>query len=74
MGFSYDERKKSYFSDRHEDEGNKTCRKKFIKEYFELEKRTYRWIQIGEKLAKNFEEEEDSPLLKKSFYEYKKKQ
>ena len=57
MGFSYDEKGKSYFSYCHED--NKKCRKKIIKEYFKLEKRTYQWIQISE-------------LLKNTYFEYKK--
>jgi len=64
--------KKNYFSDRHEDPNNKEDRKKFIKKYFEMEKRTYRWVQIREDTAKMFEEDKDEPLLRNIFYEYKK--
>ena len=63
MGFSYNERIKSYFSDHHEDEGNKTCQKKFIKEYFEIEKRTYRWIQLTEEVAKNMKKKKTCHCL-----------
>ena len=69
MNFSYNERKKSYFSDRHEDKNNKDDRKIFIKKNFNIEKRTYQWIQITEESAKKYERDEDEPLLKNSFYE-----
>ena len=50
----------------------KRIEKKYIKKYFNIEKRIYRWIQITEKSAKKYEQDEDEPLLKKSFYEYAK--
>ena len=34
MGFSYDKQTKTYFSDHHEDEANKTCQKKIYQKIF----------------------------------------
>ena len=46
--------KKNYFSDRHEDRGNKDYRKKFCNKHFELGKRPYRWIQISKEVTKKY--------------------
>ena len=56
MGFKYEVRKKYYFVDGHEKDDTKRYRKKFCKEMLELEKRQYRWIQISEDQAKEYEE------------------
>ena len=54
MGFSYDERQKSYFSDCHENNSNEDYWKQILKKYYDIEKRTYRRIQTSKELAKNW--------------------
>ena len=67
LGFEYKERKKSYFSDKHEsDENIKYC-KIFIEKYFNLELNTYRWVHIREDTAKKMEENEG---LLKIYHEF----
>ena len=53
IGFQYCDRKKNYFSDRHEDKDNVSYRGDFIKKYFQYEKYAYRWIHIKAEDAKN---------------------
>ena len=53
MGFSYDEHQKSYFTDRHEDEGNRDYQKIHIEKYTNLEQQTYQCFQISKGPAKN---------------------
>ena len=67
IGFTYDERRKSYFSDKHEDKENILSRKKFIKKYFDLERRTHRWVQIPESLAIEMEGDNEKPLMRDFF-------
>lgn len=55
LGFKYEVRKKYYFVDGHEKEDTKRYHKKFVKKMLELEKRMYRWIQISEKDADEYE-------------------
>ena len=54
IGFSHCERKKSYFTDKHEDQNDREYRIKFIEKYFTLEKNTYRWIHLKEEDAKKW--------------------
>ena len=72
IGFTYDERRKSYFSDKHEDQENRIYRKQFISKYFELEKRTHHWVQIDEDSAKEMEKNQENPLMKNVYFEFKK--
>jgi len=70
LGFKFDEQKKCYFTDRHEHAENVADRKKFRKDYFEYEKRTYRWIQITEETAQKLENDKDIKLLKDIYDEF----
>ena len=70
IGFSYCERKKNYFTDKHEDQNNREYRIKFIEKYFTLEKNTYRWIHLKEEDAKKMEQDKDNPLLENSYIEF----
>ena len=70
LGFSYDERRKTCFSDKDENKENVQYRQKFIKKYFEYEKRTYRWVQVPEEWAVAMENDEEETLAKNTFYEY----
>ena len=72
IGYEYNERRKSYYSDRHEHEENIEYRKKFIKKYFMLEKRAHRWVHIVEEEAKRLEQDEDNPLLANVYHEFVK--
>ena len=57
LGFSYCERKKSYYCDSHERPETVAYRYKFIDRYLERELRCFRWIQISEKLYLTMKEE-----------------
>ena len=70
IGFKFDERRKTYFSDRHEDESNVKYREKFTQEYFTYEKQSYRWIQLEEATAIQMEQDEVAPLVKNCYFEY----
>lgn len=70
LGYTFDERKKCYFTDRHEDVENVTCRKEFVKTYFEYEKRAYRWVHITEERAKELENDKDVRLMKDIYDEF----
>ena len=48
LGFSYQQRKKSYYVDNHELPVNVTYRSEFITRYFKYELRCHRWITISE--------------------------
>ena len=62
VGFSYCKRKKSYFCDKHEEESNARDRNEFIKNYYEFEKDTYRWVHLTKAAAIELEEQDDAPL------------
>ena len=75
LGFKYCEHKKSYCTDRHEDQENKDDRGVFSSTHFEYERRAHRWIQITAEEAKKLEEEEQDNkkkrrLLKHIAHEY----
>jgi len=70
LGYTFDERKKCYFTDRHEDVENVTYRKKFVKKYFEYEKRAFRWVHITEEKAKILENDKDVRLIKNMYDDY----
>ena len=70
FGFSYDKRRKCYFSDKHENSENVEFRKKSTKEYFKYELRTYRWVQVPGELAMTMESDSEQPLVKNIYYEY----
>ena len=57
LGYEYKERKKSYFTDRHESEKNVRFREEFVTKYFEAELNTYRWVHLKEDVAKKMEAE-----------------
>ena len=61
LGYKYNERKKCYFSDKHEH-----------KKYFTLKKRAYQWIHITEDEAKRLEQDKDQPLLENVYREFVK--
>ena len=69
LGFKFDERKKTYYTDKHESEENRVYRKKFIDEYLQYELYTYVWVQLEESVANIFEKEEN--LLENMYFEYK---
>ena len=62
LGFPYDKRRKSYFSDEYENDENTQDQRKFIKKYFDYEKRTYQWVQVPEDIAIVMENDLDDPL------------
>lgn len=66
LGFSYDENKKTYYSDGHEREDVVKYCNEFILKYMEAERRSYRWLQIKETLAQQLEEDETG--LPKNYY------
>ena len=70
FGFSYNERKKCYFSDKHENVENVNCRKDFIRKYFDYEMRTHRWVQIAEELAIELENDAENPMMRNVYYKY----
>ena len=72
LGYEYNERKKCYFSDKHEHKENVQYRKEFIKKYFTLEKRAHQWIHITEDEAKRLEQDKDQPLLENVYREFVK--
>ena len=57
LGYYYSYRKKSYYNDKHESSQNIEYSKKFIRRYFEFEKRAHVWVQIHKDEAKRMEEE-----------------
>ena len=57
LGFEYCENTKTYYTDGHERPDNVADRMRFIPQYFEIEKLSYRWAQIPEKDAIALENE-----------------
>ena len=70
LGFTFDERTKSYFSDKHEHEENVQARKSFIEKYFEYEKQSHRWVHLTEQQAVAMENREEENLLQHIYYEF----
>ena len=70
VGFNFDERKKTYFTDKHESEENIKYREQFIEKYFLYELNAYRWIQLDEEQAMELEKDEKHRLLCHIYYEY----
>ena len=66
IGFTYDERRKSYFSDKHEAK-RMFCQGRSLKFFFDLERRMHRWVQIPESLAIEMEEDNKKPLMRDFF-------
>jgi len=70
LGFSFCERRKNYYCDRHEDETNVEYRKEFIEKYFKYEKNTYRWVHLDEDSAVKLENDEEEKLLENTSIEF----
>ena len=70
LGYKYRPNKKCYYTDKHEDPGNVSDRKKFICNYSKYELRSYVWCQISEEVAVGLENNEEVNLSK-AFYEYR---
>ena len=75
LGFRYKSINKSYYTDRHEDNDNVKARMKFINDYFSMELKTYRWVQIKKKEAEMLETSTQKFPLQKERYrkEYQNK-
>jgi hypothetical protein len=70
LGFTYSKNEKSYYTDRHKKAENVRYQLKFIKQYFEHDLHTFRWVQLSEREAKALEVLEKNPLkegLSRSF-------
>ena len=64
MGYKYDENCHCYYTDGHEREDVvKDCNKRFLVEYFKLERRAHRWVQLTEEKANELEETLTKPTL-----------
>ena len=72
IGFNYDERKKTYFTDRHESMENRKYRKEYIKQYFSFELYTYRWVQITDECGDALERDENVKLLKNIYHSFER--
>ncbi len=59
LGYEYNGRKKSYFTDCHESEENVRFREEFVTKYFEAELKTYRWVYLKEDVAKKWKQKMD---------------
>ena len=56
MGYKYDENRRCYYTDGHKREDVvKDRNKRFIIQYFKLERRAHRWVQLMEEKAKELE-------------------
>jgi hypothetical protein len=52
MGYKYDKNRRCYYTDGHEREDVvKDRNKRFLVEYFKLERRAHRWVQLTEEKA-----------------------
>ncbi len=70
LGFTYSTTTKSYYIDGHEKEENVRYRNEFIKRYFRLEFRTYRWVQLTEEEGQSLESLEKKPIPKGLGFNY----
>jgi hypothetical protein len=68
--FSYSTTTKSYDTDGHEKEENVRYHNEFIKRYFRLEFRTYRWVQLTEEEGQSLESLEKKPIPKGLGFNY----
>jgi hypothetical protein len=67
MGYKYDENRCCYYTDGHEREDvAKDRNKRFLVEYFKLERRAHRRVQLTEEKANELEETLSKPLLQKN--------
>jgi hypothetical protein len=67
MGYKYDENRRCYYTDGHEREDVvKDRNKRFLVEYFKLERRAHRWVQLTEEKANELEETLTKPPLQKN--------
>jgi hypothetical protein len=56
MGYKYDENCRCYYTDGHErEDAVKDRNKRFLTQYFKLERRAHRWVQLTEEKAKELE-------------------
>ena len=63
LHFSYSDRRKTYYSDKHEAEENVSARKAFIPKYFENEKRVMLWVRLTNEEVEVLENDPVTPLL-----------
>ncbi len=69
MGYKYDEDRLCYYTDGHEREDVVDDRnKRFLLQYFKLERWAHRWLQLTEEKAKELEETLTHPPLQKNVY------
>jgi hypothetical protein len=67
MGYKYDENRRCYYTVGHEREDVvKDRNKRFLDEYFQLEQRAHRWVQLTEEKAHELEETLSKPPLQKN--------
>ena len=70
LGFKYSENLKCYYNDGHEREDVvKDRNDRFLVEYFKLERRCYRWVQLTKQEAENLEATIDN-FPKHCYYEF----
>ena len=63
LHFSFSDRRKTYYNDKHEAEENVSARKAFIPKYFEYEKRAKLWVRLTNEEAVALENNATNPLL-----------
>jgi hypothetical protein len=67
MGYKYDENRRCYYTDGHKREDvEKDRNKRFLVEYFKLERRAHLWMQLTEEKANELEETLWKPSLQKN--------
>ena len=71
LGFKFQATKKSYYTDRHEDEENVESRKIFINRYMTMEFRSFHWVQVTEEVSIRMENENTNPLGPHTYYSYR---
>ena len=67
--FKWDERRKTYYSDKHESEENVRAREEFTKKYMEYEKKSHVWIQLTKEQKEKLENDAKDPLLPNISYQ-----
>jgi hypothetical protein len=72
MGYKYDENRRCYYTDGHKREDVvKERNKRFLVEYFKLERRAHHWVQLTEEKANELEETLSKPPLQQNIsYNY----
>jgi hypothetical protein len=67
MGYKHDKNRRCYYTDGHErEDAVKDCNKRFLFEYFKLERRAHRLVQLTEEKANELEETLSRPPLQKN--------